>query len=132
MLGTLAVLLVVLVFLLRRPSWRVVPRRYRWLHDAAQESKGLAPSISMYVFMILLGLFLPVVAVLGYLLVALYIIVPLGAIRLRSSQAWLEIPVPLLRPVGVRATGEGQQAPACNHQSHSQADGHRGHAESNY
>jgi hypothetical protein len=38
--------------------------------------------------MIVLGLFLPVLAVLGYLAVAVYIIiVPFGALRHRSSRA---------------------------------------------
>jgi uncharacterized membrane protein len=41
----------------------------------------LTPSIAGYVVMILLGLFFPVVAVLGYLAIAVLIIVPLGALR---------------------------------------------------
>jgi hypothetical protein len=36
---------------------------------------------------IVLGLFLPVVAVLGYLLIALYIVVPFGALRRRKGAA---------------------------------------------
>jgi len=39
------------------------------------------PSIAGYVVMIFLGLFFPVVAVLGYLAIAVLIIVPLGALR---------------------------------------------------
>jgi len=37
--------------------------------------------------MILLGLFLPIVAVLGYLAIALFILIPFGAIRRRSWAA---------------------------------------------
>ena len=37
--------------------------------------------------MIIVGLFLPVVALLGYLLLALYIIVPFSAIRRRQKRS---------------------------------------------
>jgi uncharacterized membrane protein len=43
--------------------------------------------LASYLVMIVLGLFLPVLAVLGYLAVAVYIIVPFGALRHRSSRA---------------------------------------------
>jgi hypothetical protein len=50
-------------------------------------TKRLAPGLAGYVAMIVLGLFLPVVAVLGYLVIAVYIIVPIGALRRRSAAA---------------------------------------------
>lgn len=43
--------------------------------------------MASYLVMIVLGWFLPVLAVLGYLAVAIYIIVPFGVLRLRSSRA---------------------------------------------
>lgn len=47
----------------------------------AAVTRTLAPSMAGYVVMIVLGLFLPVVAVVGYLVIAVLIIVPLGALR---------------------------------------------------
>jgi len=49
-------------------------------HQAAH-----ARRLAGYLAMIVVKLFLPVVAVLGYLAVAVYIIVPFGALRHRSS-----------------------------------------------
>jgi hypothetical protein len=40
-----------------------------------------------YVVMIVLGLFLPVLAVLGYLAIAIYLLVPFRAMRYRSPHA---------------------------------------------
>ena len=48
-------------------------------------NKGLVPSLAGYVVMIVLGLFVPVLAVLGYLAIAVYIILPVHAIRRRGS-----------------------------------------------
>jgi hypothetical protein len=50
-------------------------------------TKRLTPGLAGYVMLIVLGLFLPVVAVLGYLVIALYIIVPIGALRRRRHVA---------------------------------------------
>jgi uncharacterized membrane protein len=47
----------------------------------------LTPGLAGYVVMIVLGLFLPVVAVLGYLIIAVYIIIPFGALRRRRATA---------------------------------------------
>jgi hypothetical protein len=44
-------------------------------------------SVAGYVVMIVLGLFLPVLAVLGYLIIAVYIIIPFGALRRRKATA---------------------------------------------
>jgi uncharacterized membrane protein len=55
--------------------------------DVKMITKRLAPGLAGYVAMIVLGLFLPVVAVLGYLVIAVYIIVPIGALRRRSAAA---------------------------------------------
>lgn len=49
--------------------------------DTAMLSKQLTPSLVGYVVMLLLGLFLPVLAVLGYLAIAVYIIMPFHAFR---------------------------------------------------
>jgi Endosomal/lysosomal potassium channel TMEM175 len=53
--------------------------------DVKMITKRLAPGLAGYVAMIALGLFLPVVAVLGYLVIAVHIIVPIGALRRRSA-----------------------------------------------
>jgi uncharacterized membrane protein len=44
-------------------------------------TKKLTPGLVGYVVMILLGLFLPVLAVLGYLIIAIYNMIPFGALR---------------------------------------------------
>jgi uncharacterized membrane protein len=55
--------------------------------DVQMITKRLAPGLAGYVAMIVLGLFLPVVAVLGYLAIALYIIVPVRALKRRGAVA---------------------------------------------
>lgn len=48
---------------------------------------GLTPSLAGYAVMTLLGLFFPVFALVGYLAVAVFILVPLGALRRQGHQA---------------------------------------------
>lgn len=48
-------------------------------------TRRLTPSLGLYVVMIVVGLFLPVLAVLGYLALALFILVPFGVIRHRAG-----------------------------------------------
>jgi uncharacterized membrane protein len=55
--------------------------------DVKMLTKRLTPGLAGYVAMIVLGLFLPVLAVLGYLAIAVYIIVPFGALRRRAAAA---------------------------------------------
>ena len=55
--------------------------------DVKMLTKRLTPGLAGYVAMIALGLFLPVLAVLGYLAIAVYIIVPIGALRRRAAAA---------------------------------------------
>ena len=55
--------------------------------DVQTLTKRLTPTLGVYVSMIVLGLFLPIVAVLGYLALALFILLPFSAIRHRSSPA---------------------------------------------
>jgi uncharacterized membrane protein len=55
--------------------------------DVKMLTKRLTPGLAGYVAMIALGLFLPVLAVLGYLAIAVYIIVPFGALRRRAATA---------------------------------------------
>ena len=55
--------------------------------DVQTLTKRLTPTLGVYVAMIVLGLFLPTVAVLGYLALALFILLPFSAIRHRSSPA---------------------------------------------
>ena len=49
--------------------------------EIAGLTKQVTPGLAGYVAMILLGLFLPTAAVIGYLLLALYLIVPFGVIK---------------------------------------------------
>lgn len=69
--------------------WRYALRERLVRPDAADEevqalTSRLTPSLAGYVVMIVCGLFLPVVAVVGYLAIAIYRIVPLGLARRRS------------------------------------------------
>jgi len=72
--------------------WRYAKRERLVRADATDEdvatlSKKLVPSLGGYVAMIFVALFFPVVAVLGYLAIAVYIVVPFRAIRRRGSKA---------------------------------------------
>jgi len=51
--------------------------------EVAAISKRLAPGLGFYLVMIGLGLFFPVVAVLGYLTIAILCLVPIHALRRR-------------------------------------------------
>jgi uncharacterized membrane protein len=55
--------------------------------DVKMITNRLTPGLAGYVVMIVLGLFLPVVAVLGYLIIAVYIIIPFGALRRQKATA---------------------------------------------
>ena len=55
--------------------------------DVKMLTKRLTPGLAGYVTMIVLRLLLPVLAVLGYLAIAVYIIVPFGALRRRAAAA---------------------------------------------
>jgi uncharacterized membrane protein len=55
--------------------------------DVKMLTRKLTPGLAGYVAVIVLGLFLPVLAVLGYLVIAVYIIVPFGALRRRTAAA---------------------------------------------
>jgi TMEM175 potassium channel family protein len=66
--------------------WRYAVREGLNRPDAKNEdveslTKRLAPSLAGYLVMIALGLFVPIAAVAGYLLIALYLLVPFGLIR---------------------------------------------------
>ncbi|HYZ97224.1 MAG TPA: TMEM175 family protein [Acidimicrobiales bacterium] len=72
--------------------WRYAVRAGLVRPDAADEeiralTTRLDPSLVGYVAIIVLGLFLPVVAVMGYLAIALYRIVPVGLLRDRGHPA---------------------------------------------
>jgi len=47
---------------------------------------GIAPGLALYVVMTALGIFAPVLAVVGYLAIAGYIIVPFHAVRRPSPR----------------------------------------------
>ncbi|HEX6919563.1 MAG TPA: hypothetical protein VF314_04985 [Actinomycetes bacterium] len=72
--------------------WRYAVRERLVRPDAADDdvrtlTRRLTPGLAGSLAMIAVGLFLPVVAVLGYLAIAVYIIVPFDAIRRRRSSA---------------------------------------------
>ncbi len=72
--------------------WRYALREHLNRADATDAevsvlSKQLVPSLAGYVVMIVLGLFMPVLAVFGYLAIAVYIILPMRAIRRRGSDS---------------------------------------------
>jgi uncharacterized membrane protein len=71
--------------------WRYAVRERLVRPDARDEdvkaiTKRLTPGLTGYLLMILLGLFLPLVAVVGYLAIAIYIIVPIRALRHRAPR----------------------------------------------
>lgn len=73
-------------------TWRYAVRGHLVKPDLADEdvktlTKRLTPTLGLYVAMILLGLFLPLAAVVGYLALALFILIPFSAIRHRPSEA---------------------------------------------
>ena len=70
--------------------WRYAVRERLVRPDAADEevqtlTKRLTPGLAGYLVVIVLGVFLPFVAVLGYLAIAVYFILPFGFIRHRST-----------------------------------------------
>ena len=71
--------------------WRYAIREQLVRPDLADEevrtlTRRLTPSLGGYVVMIVVGLFLPVLAVLGYLALALFILIPFGEIRRRARR----------------------------------------------
>lgn len=55
--------------------------------DVKTLSSRLTPTLGLYAVMILVGLFVPVAAVVGYLGLALFILIPFSAVRHRPSEA---------------------------------------------
>ena len=73
-------------------TWRYAVRAHLVRPDLADEdvktlTKRLTPTLGVYVAMILVGLVQPVVAVFGYLALALFILLPFSAIRRRPRSA---------------------------------------------
>ena len=71
-------------------TWRYAVRAELVRPDLGDEdvqtlTKRLTPTLGVYVLMILLGLFLPILAVFGYLTIAVFILVPFRALRHGSS-----------------------------------------------
>jgi uncharacterized membrane protein len=86
--GVNLLLIAVLLFVL----WRYVVREGHVRADASDEeitvlSRRLTPGFAGYVALLILGLFLPTVAVIGYLAVAIYLLIPFGLLRRGSSPA---------------------------------------------
>ena len=72
-------------------TWRYAVRAQLVRPDLADEdvktlTKRLTPTLGLYVVMILVGLFLPILAVFGYLAIAIFILIPFSALRHRSSR----------------------------------------------
>ncbi|MFG1626742.1 TMEM175 family protein [Kribbella sp. NPDC049227] len=72
-------------------TWRYAVHAQLVRPDLADEdvktlTKRLTPTLGLYVAMIVLGLFLPTLAVLGYLVLAVFILLPFGAIRRERHQ----------------------------------------------
>lgn len=73
-------------------TWRYAVRANLVRPDLANQdvktlTKRLTPALGIYVVMILVGLVAPIVAVVGYLALALFILIPFNAIRRRSRPA---------------------------------------------
>ena len=70
--------------------WRYAVQAQLVRPDLADEdvrtlTKRLTPTLGVYVVMIIVGLFLPVLAVLGYLVLALIILIPFSALQHRPN-----------------------------------------------
>jgi uncharacterized membrane protein len=75
-----------LIALVVSGMWRYAVRRQLVRPDAGDDevntlTQRLTPDLAGYVLLIILGLFLPRVAVIGYLAIALVLIIPLGLRR---------------------------------------------------
>ena len=81
-----------LAALLQSIMWRYAVYE-RLVRSDAQDTelkiltKKLTPGLAGYLAMIILGLFLPLAAILGYLVIALYFLIPLGLKRQHFSRA---------------------------------------------
>jgi uncharacterized membrane protein len=83
--GMNLLLIAVLLFLM----WRYVVSEGHVRTDVGEEeiavlTRHLKPGFAGYVALLVLGLFLPTAAVVGYLAVAVYLLVPFGILRYRS------------------------------------------------
>jgi uncharacterized membrane protein len=72
--------------------WRYAVREGLIRSDIADEdvkliTRRLTPGLVGYAVMIMLGLFLPVLAVLGYLIIAVYNLIPIRGVRRRKTVA---------------------------------------------
>jgi hypothetical protein len=72
--------------------WRYAIRAQLVRPDLADEdvkmlTKRLTPTLGVYVVMIIVGLFLPILGVLGYLVLALSILIPFSALWHRPNHA---------------------------------------------
>jgi hypothetical protein len=72
--------------------WRYAVREGLIRSDIADEdvkliTRRLTPGLVGYAVMIMLGLFLPVLAVLGYLIIAVYNLIPIRGVRRRKTAA---------------------------------------------
>ena len=73
--------------------------------DVKTLTKRLTPTLGVYVVMIVVGLFLPVVAVFGYLAIALFILVPFTPFG--TERPMLDNhPAPFLRSASISAVGD--------------------------
>jgi uncharacterized membrane protein len=90
--ATIYGLTLLLAALLLSVLWRYGLRERLVRPDAADEevqtlTKRLTPSLAGYVVLIVIGLFFPIVAVLGYLALALFLLVPFGLTRHQGERA---------------------------------------------
>ena len=72
--------------------WRYAVREQLVRPDLADQdvttlTKRLTPTLGVYVGLIVVGLFFPIVAVFGYLALALFILIPFSAFRRRAKNA---------------------------------------------
>ena len=70
-------------------TWRYAVRARLVRPDLGDEDvkphPATHPTLGIYVVMILIGLFVPIVAVFGYLAIAIFILVPSSAMRHRNG-----------------------------------------------
>jgi uncharacterized membrane protein len=83
-------LFLTMVMVMVSVTWRYAVRARVVRPDLADEdvktlTQRLTPTLGVYVVMTLVGLFLPILAVFGYLPIAIFILVPFSALRHNAS-----------------------------------------------
>jgi hypothetical protein len=95
----------------------VGPQRDHSLHaheEITLLSNKLQPSLALYIILIIVGLFVPLVAVLGYLVLAFLLIVPIKLLRRQRAESVVGQGAEGIHPARVMLSGQ----PLCEPDEH--------------